>query len=117
MIVYVSSPYSADTVEQIKTNVAFATEIGKRVLLAGHVPVIPHVMSAFWDYDGRFQHFSHEDWLIKYAMPVLEICDAVLMAGNWESSRGCLMELKHARDLYKAIYYGIERPKEKGGKN
>lgn len=112
MIVYVSSPYTAETMEQVKANVAFANEIGKQVLVAGHVPIIPHVMSAFWDLDGRLQNFSHADWMFKYALPLLEIADAILLAGSWESSKGCLIELGRARGLRKKIFYGMDELKK-----
>ncbi|OPY03542.1 MAG: hypothetical protein A4E60_00207 [Syntrophorhabdus sp. PtaB.Bin047] len=112
MIVYVSSPYSAETIEQVKANVAFANEIGKQALVAGHVPIIPHVMSAFWDLDGRLQNFSHADWMFKYALPLLEIADAILLAGSWESSKGCLIELGRARGLGKKIFYGMDELKK-----
>lgn len=115
MIVYVSSPYSADTIEQITANVELASEMSKKVLLAGHVPVAPHVTSALWDRDGRLQHFSHLDWLLKYSIPILETADAILMAGSWESSLGCQIELDHAKNmLKKKVFYSIEEL-EKGG--
>jgi len=108
MIVYVSSPYSADTVEQIETNVAFASEIGKQVLLAGHVPLVPHRISALWDKDGRLQKFSHEDWLLQFALPLLDKADAILVTGSWESSRGCLAEHTRAKYTVKPIFYSID---------
>ena len=108
MIVYVSSPYSADSIEQVKTNVEFASEIGKQVLLAGHVPLVPHRMSALWDKDSRLQHLSHEDWLLKFALPLLDKADAILVAGPWETSRGCLAEYSRAKYTVKRIFYSID---------
>jgi len=112
MIVYVSSPYSADTIEQIRANVEFAAEVGKQVLLAGHTPLIPHVMSAFWDYDGRLGHLTHTDWMKKYALPLLIVSDAILMAGAWESSIGCQIELGCAKTpLLKPVFYSVDQLK------
>ncbi len=111
MIVYVSSPYSADTVEQIKANVEFASEIGKQVLLAGHTPLIPHVQSAFWDYDGRLGHFTHNDWMRKYALPLLIVSEAMILAGAWESSIGCQIERACAKNLLKPVFYSIDELK------
>jgi|GEM_PF-2699401 len=97
MIVYVSSPYSAPTPEEIKKNLEFATEVGKQLLLIGHIPLIPHLISAFWDYDERFKHFTHNDWLDKFAKPLLTRAEALVLAGEWQNSAGCLIELKFAR--------------------
>jgi hypothetical protein len=45
-LIYVAGPYTSDTCEGVAMNVRIAEEHGKQVLLAGHVPLVPHRTSA-----------------------------------------------------------------------
>ena len=36
---------------------------------------------------------------------LLKICDAIIMAGDWEKSRGCMEELKLAMDMGKKVVW------------
>ena len=107
-LIYVSSPYSASTPALEQANVDYAEEIGKRIFLLGHVPLIPHRISALWEFDERMKHITHRDWLEKFALPLLKVCDAILMAGEWKKSSGCVTEYEQAIKWGITIYEEIE---------
>lgn len=70
----------------------------------GHSVFIPSVLPAYDD-------VPHEDYLhICYAM--IDICDAVYMLADWQSSTGARMELQYAADWQKEILYEDESTKE-----
>jgi hypothetical protein len=46
MIVYVASPYSHTYIGRVRANIEAANEYGKQVYLLGHVPIVPHRISA-----------------------------------------------------------------------
>jgi hypothetical protein len=68
MIVYVASPYTGPNRRKVQENIKAANEYGKQVYLLGHVPIVPHRISALWDYDSRLKHVKPEAWL-DYLLP------------------------------------------------
>lgn len=104
-VVYIAGPYSGDTRAQVYANVGVANMAGKMLFMRGFVPVIPHRITAFWDYDPRLQHVSHERWLQDFCLPLLERCDAVAMLPKWRESKGAVIEHQHAQATGKDIIY------------
>ena len=98
-IIYICSPYSAPTQAGILANVEAANEYGKCLYLAGYVPLIPHRISALWDYDSRLKHVTHEEWLTTFCFPWLAVSDILVACGEWQNSKGCLMEIYRAGEL------------------
>lgn len=63
----------------------------------GHSVFVPTVLPNYAD-------VPHEDYLhICYAM--IDICDAVYMLPDWQTSKGARMELQYAADHRKEIFY------------
>lgn len=70
----------------------------------GHSVFIPCILPAYDD-------VPHEDYLhICYAM--IDICDAVYMLADWQSSTGARMELQYAADWQKKILYERDTTRE-----
>lgn len=105
MLIYVAGPYSAPTHDEIAANIARAEEAGKKLIQSGMIPVIPHRITGHWEEDPTFEHWSHQDWMDRFCIPLLNRCDAVLMLPGWENSKGTLMELEQARAIGKPIVF------------
>ena len=108
-LVYVAGPYTALTREEISANVAKAEEWGKQVLLAGHVPLIPHKISSHWDLDPRLSDlFGHVDWLERFCFPLLHSCHAIFLYPGWLNSKGAKMEHEFAMEHGIPVAHSIE---------
>lgn len=71
----------------------------------GHKVMSPAVLSGNQD-------FEHEDYMhICFAM--IDVCDAVYMLKDWQTSKGARMELQYAADHRKEIFYEDETTREK----
>jgi hypothetical protein len=107
-LVYIAGPYTSDTCEGVAMNVRIAEEHGKQVLLAGHVPLVPHRISAMWDLDDRFAGFSHSDWLEKFCFPLLKACQAIYLFSGWTESPGAVKEFEFAAKHNIPVVYTID---------
>jgi hypothetical protein len=92
-LVYIAGPYSPrpndpNPLAAIQRNVTVAEEVAKMVLLQGNIPVIPHKITQYWDYDNRFIEKPHDYWLEEFALPLLARCDAIVFCEGWEKSEG-----------------------------
>jgi hypothetical protein len=109
MIVYVASPYAGPNRRKVQENIEAANEYGKQVYLLGHVPIVPHRISALWDYDSRLKHVKPEEWLTTFCLPLLAVCGVLCLCGEWRKSAGCNMEFQEALRIGKIIFVdGIE---------
>lgn len=105
-VLYIAGPYSAKTREEIQQNINIAEQVGKAVLKAGFVPLIPHRISAHWDDDPEFDlaEWDHAAWLDRFCLPLLEKCDGILMIDGWQLSKGATIEFEHACRMDKLIH-------------
>lgn len=106
MLIYIAGKYTAPTREERQRNIDAAEEAGKHVALQGHVPIIPHRISAHWDDDPRFAEWAPEKWLTDYCFPMLARCDAIMLLPGWQDSPGAIQEHKYAQandiEIFKA---------------
>jgi len=100
MKVYIAGPLSAGTREEMLTNVERAVLAGDKVRQLGHLPFVPH-LTLFADEimqrAGRNVHWSA--W-VEEDLHWLEACDALLIQGEWQDSKGSWVEYifaKHAK--------------------
>lgn len=108
MMIYIAGKYTDASREAIKRNIAAAEEIGRQILASGHIPIIPHKITSFWDEKEPLRNWKHEDWINKFCLPLMDRCDAVFMAPKWETSAGATMEYHHARRKGMKIYFMTE---------
>lgn len=103
--IYIAGPYSAETAEQRLKNVLTAIDVGIALYSRGHFPYVPH-LTHFIDERANAigTPMSWEDF-IKWDMPWVAACDALLYLKN---SRGADLELRAAKKLGKKIFYSLE---------
>lgn len=113
--IYIAGPYSAETEEQRVKNVNAAIDASFDVFAKGHFPYVPH-LTHFVDVRANEvgHNLSWEDY-IRWDMPWVGVCDALLFL---RSSRGADLELQEAKSLGKQIFYSLsEIPEVVGTQN
>jgi hypothetical protein len=72
----------------------------------GHLPFTPSVLP-------DYPEVGHEDYMhICYAM--IDVCDAIYMLKDWQTSAGAREELQYAAEWKKKIMYEDESTREEG---
>ena len=107
--VYVCSVYGRRhglSEEECEANTYKAIEVGRKLILKGYIPFIPHLF-----------HFVHKGWAVSVEEPIyfeivsswIEYCDILLVASmpQWEGS-GVQREIEIAEGLDIPIYYKLE---------
>ena len=102
--IYIAGPYTAETTEQMVTNVNAAIDASFIIFSRGHFPYIPH-LTHFIDQRAKEVGFKME-WedYIRWDLAWLENCDALLYLS---SSRGADLELRAAKEAGKQIFYSL----------
>lgn len=105
MKIYISEPYSASDENKILTNVNAAIDTAIHLYDEGQIPYVPH-LTYYIDQRAKQTNIKLE-WndYIKWDLPWLEVCDAVLVLGQ---SKGVGLEVKKAKELNKKIFYSVE---------
>lgn len=103
--VYVAGPYSADNVLDVLKNIGRGEKVCADLFALGYAPFCPwhdksYVIDRYAD-DFTVQQFYD------YSMAWLEVSDAVLLIGNWGSSKGTLAEIERAKALDIPIFLNI----------
>lgn len=106
--IYIAHPYRAATRGIVDLNIQAARLAGVVAARAGWYPVMPTVNTA--GFDELLPGIPDAFWL-EGTLGLLSTCDAVLMAGNWVDSAGCLAEYEEARELGIPIYQVPNLPK------
>ena len=114
--IYLAGPYSGSDRKEIERNVKHAIDAGIKIFLKGHFPYVPHLTDLV---DLRAKEMGSEmTWhdFIRWDMPWLKVCDALLYLGK---SKGADLELEEANRLGKQIFYSVDEipellPMEKG---
>ena|SRR2546423_9620598 len=103
--IYIAGPYSAETEEQRLKNVRAAIDASFTIFFKGHYPYVPHLTHYVDLRANEVGHnFTWEDY-IKWDMPWVKVCDALLYLS---SSRGADIELQAAKTLGKQIFFSLD---------
>ena len=103
--IYVAGPYSANNVLDVLKNIGRGQSACADLFSLGYAPFCPwhdksYVIDRYTD-DFTVQQFYD------YSMAWLEVSDAVLLIGDWESSKGTLAEVERAKELDIPIFLNI----------
>ena len=99
-IIYISGPFTAPTAWRREQNVRTAEAMALEVWRLGAVAVCPHTNTR--NFEGEL---PYEMW-IDGDLEIIRRCDAVLLVGDWLTSKGSLAEVKLAQELRLPIFSG-----------
>lgn len=96
MLIYVSHPYGGDPLNKYDIE-----DIIERL-----VEENPHntYISPVHCFGFMYEDVEYEQGL-QYCLNLLDVCDTMLVYGDWQNSRGCMKEVEHAK--IKGIKYKI----------
>lgn len=107
--VYISHPYTDDTITQEKANRSDSIRDGIAVLREDLIPVNPLTVFGFLT-PKQLEAHRHIDLERKDIMvacfELLRMCDAIYLHPSWEDSEGCRKEARLAKHLGLTILVG-----------
>lgn len=106
MRIYCASPYTSADPRQVAANILHAEIVGQLVRELGHVPFVPHL--ALPAFPATMAIEDQWEPAMRECMSHLETCDAIVLTGDWQKSRGCRAELAAAYGLKLAVFFGLE---------
>jgi len=106
MIVYVAGKYSGKTQDEITENIDAARKVAIQLWESGHVALCPHLNTAHFENDCSCDYHGY----LIGDLALLARCDAILMMGDWEDSRGAMGEHAYAKNHDIPVYYYPEIP-------
>lgn len=95
-LVYICSPYRAESKEELERNIRYAQELTREVILRGDIPITPHlyITQVLNDNSSRERNIG-----ISAALKLLEKCNYMLVGGRYGISGGMSGEIKRAWEL------------------
>jgi nucleoside 2-deoxyribosyltransferase len=104
--VYVAGPYSADNVLDVLKNIGRGEKACAKLFSLGYAPFCP------WHDKTYVIDNFRDDFTVKqfydFSMAWLEVSDAVVLVGDWQSSKGTAAEIERAMDLNIPVCDGID---------
>jgi hypothetical protein len=103
-LAFISGPYRANTVYNIKRNIQAAERVALKYWKKGYAVICCHKNTALFDGEA-----PDELWL-EGDLEMLRRCDIIVMMRDWEKSSGARAELKEAERIGLKIIYddGVE---------
>lgn len=100
-IVYVAGPFTGKDHWEIAQNVRRAEELGMEVAKLGAMPLIPHTNT------HNFHGTMTEAFWYAGTMELLKRADAIILAPEWEKSKGTRAELTFAKGSKTPVLHGV----------
>lgn len=97
-VMFVSSPYSADTDEGIDDNILKAEKVSTALMSKGWYVITPPKNTGRCE---KYKFLSGEEgykFLLAMYIEILSRCDAIIMCKGWKESEGCRGEYKFAME-------------------
>lgn len=92
LLIYIIGPYRASTEDGVFANILAAREAAKRVLLAGAMPVCPHLNTMLMG------GVVDDDTILAGDLELQKRCDANAILPGWEHSAGSKGEIAAAHE-------------------
>ena len=103
MLIYVAGPFDMSNLWVIAESIRTVELAGLEIARRGHMPVIPHALSA--KFDGEC---DRRMWNINLHH-LLESCEALLLLPNWQQNPFCIGEKQWAEEeCHIPVYTSIE---------
>jgi hypothetical protein len=107
VIVYTAGPYSHTSgVGSVNANIFRAREVAIQLWNAGYTVICPHMNT---DHLELYTTLKNKDFVDR-DLEIVERCDAIVMLPYWESSKGAVRELEHARSKGLKVWFWPEVP-------
>lgn len=103
--VYVAGPYSANNVIDVLRNIGFGEKMCSKLFSLGFAPFCPWHDKSFIIQNPE-KDFTVADFY-EYSVAWLEVSDAVLVIGDWRSSKGTINEIRYARSLEIPVMFTV----------
>ena len=104
--IYIAGPYSADNVMDVLDNIGEGIDISTKMFKEGFAPF------CLWlDYHYVLMDRQHKLTIkdfYDYSLAWLEVSDAMLVIGDWQSSKGTLNEIEFAKEKNIPVFYNIK---------
>lgn len=100
-VIYIAGPYRGPTNVDVELNIDTAKNFAIRLWEEGYAVICPHLNSR-----GFKEEPGCDTYLEGYKF-ILELCDAVLVVGDYGKSEGTMDEIRHARKNEIPIFYSI----------
>ena len=104
--VYVAGPYSANNVLDVLRNIGFGEKMCGKLFSLGFAPFCPWHDKSFIIQNPE-KDFTVADFY-SYSLAWLEVSDAMLVIGDWRSSKGTINEIRYARSLEIPVFFTLE---------
>lgn len=105
-VIYIAGNYTGADIDERNVNIEIADEAGRQCFLKGFMPVVPHSITAGWEFDDRFPEDT--DW-VEADFALLQHCQALCVCNErWEQSQGTLREIAFAKANGLPVYFGVE---------
>lgn len=110
MRVYCASPFTSTDPACVAENICHAQAVGQQVRALGHVPFVPHI--ALPAFPETMPIEAQWEPAMRECLSHLETCDAILLTGDWQRSRGCRAELAAAYGLKIRVCFTLDELRE-----
>jgi len=101
-IVYICSPYRADTLDQTHEHIKYAKMLSRKYVYAGYAVITPHLYyTNFLEDDNRFDR----EVGLKSAKGLIRVCDFMVVGNSLGISEGMKGEIEEAKRLGIDISY------------
>ncbi len=103
-IIFIAGPYTGKTHFEVTLNIATAAKAAAELALHGYGFFCPHLHSAH--FDVIVPEVPESFWR-ELGLKFLELCDGMLMVGEWQNSAGACAERDAALARGIPVYHSI----------
>lgn len=111
-VIYLSGAYRADTKEKVMSNIKNIEDTAKKLIEQNIGYFSPHSNSALFTVENMYsEHLKNEsihEYFVNIDERLLMACDAMLVVGDFSTSKGTKEEIGFATRLGIPVYYTIE---------
>ena len=105
--IYIAGPYSADNVMDVLHNIRAGIQASYDVFKAGYAPFCPWLDYHYVLFD-KASRLTINDFY-DYSIAWLRVSDALLVIGDYKTSKGTLAEIDEAGEIGIPVFYNLSK--------